>query len=57
MTMSQEENQSLTLGVTIQKVNATYLPRDEDSACSETRKDIDIENCLETTLMSRVGCR
>ena len=57
MTVSQEEGRSLTLGLSIEKVNATYLPGDEEDACSETHKEIDIENCLDTTVKSHVGCR
>ena len=57
MTVSQEEGRSLILGLSIEKVNTTYLPSDEEDACSETYKEIDIENCLDTTVMSDVGCR
>ena len=60
LTVSQEDDRdrSLSLGLSIKKVNTTYLPGyEEEGTCSGTYMEIDVENCLETTLVSKVGCR
>ena len=57
LTVSPLEGQSVTLSLSLEKVNVTYLSDQEDYTCSETATDYNIELCLEKTLMRQGGCR